>query len=168
MPATRARDDRRASGEARPRRARGVLGAFVAAVVLVVVTAVITAVVVDALHGRTNPIAAAATDTRGETQENAVDRARAAGYREGVRDTREQATQQLGARYDQGYAKGYAQGRSDVETSQGSSGGYAEGYNAGVQAAIDAYKEIIAQAQRIIAEAGQAPTVTAPQPTMTN
>lgn len=159
----RARDD---DSVTRQPRLRGVLGAFLAAVVLVAVTAIVTAVVVDAMHGRPNPVVAAA-DAQAGTEQSAIDTARAQGYKEGVRDTRQQAGDQLKARYDQGFAKGYAKGRADVQDNQGSAGGYADGYNAGVQAAIEAYKQIIAQAQQIIAQAGQQPVTTAPQPTAT-
>ena len=147
-----------------PRRARGILGACIAAIVLVLVTAVLTAIVVDAVHGRPNPIAQA---TGQDDRQAAIDQARAAGYADGVRDTKQQAKDQLSARYDQGFNQGYAKGRSDTETNQGEAGGYAEGYNAGVKAAIDAYKRVIAQAQAVIAQAGQEPVATVTEPPST-
>lgn len=151
--------------EKKPKRLRGIIAAFLAAFVIVLVTAVVTTIALDAIHGRTNPLIEAAGAT--EQQQSDVDEARAAGYKAGVRDTKQTAKEQLSARYDQGFAKGYAKGRSDVKNNQGSQGGYPEGYNAGVTAAVDAYKKIIAQAQQIIADAGQAPVVTAPTPTAT-
>lgn len=151
--------------ERKPKRLRGIIAAFLAAIVIVIVTAIVTTIAVDAIHGRPNPLVQAASGS--DQQVNDVDKARAAGYRAGVRDTKQIAKDQLSARYDQGYAKGYAKGRSDVKNNQGQQGGYADGFNAGVTAAIDAYKKIIAQAQQIIADAQQTPVVTAPQPTAT-
>lgn len=149
----------------KPKRLRGIIAAFLAAIVIVVVTAIVTTIALDAIHGRTNPFIEAAGAT--DTQQNDIDAARAAGYKAGVRDTKQIAKDQLSARYDQGFAKGYAKGRADVKNNQGSQGGYPEGYNAGVTAAVDAYKKIIAQAQQIIADAGQTPVTTAPTPTTT-
>lgn len=149
-----------------PRRARGIFAALIATLMIIVVTAIVTTIVVDAVHGRTNPLVQAASGS--EQQQSGVDQARADGYKAGVRDTKQQAKDQLGARYDQGFAKGYAKGRSDVKNNQGQQGGYAEGFNAGVTAAIDAYKKVIAQAQQIIADAGQSPVTTAPMPTATS
>lgn len=149
----------------KPKRLRGIIAAFLAAIVIVLVTAVVTTIVLDAVHGRTNPFTEAAGAS--DQQQNDVEAARAAGYKAGVRDTKQTAKEQLAARYDQGFAKGYAKGRSDVKNNTGSQGGYPEGYNAGVTAAVDAYKKIIAQAQQIISDAGQAPVVTAPTPTAT-
>jgi len=149
----------------KPKRLRGIVAAFLATIVIIVVTAVVTTIVVDAVHGRTNPLIQAASGS--DQQPNGIDAARAAGYKAGVRDTKQIASDQLGARYDQGYAKGYAKGRADVKSNQGQQGGYADGYNAGVTAAVDAYKKIIAQAQQIITDAGQTPVTTAPTPTTT-
>ena len=151
--------------ERKPKRLRGIVAAFFAALVLIVITAVVTTVVIDAVHGRTNPLIQAVGGTN--QQQSDVDQARADGYKAGVRDTKQIAQDQLGARYDQGYAKGYAKGRKDVTTHQGQAGGYADGYNAGVTAAVNAYKSIIAQAQQIISDAGQTPVTTAPTPTTT-
>ena len=149
----------------KPKRLRGIIAAFLAAIVIVLVTAVVTTIVVDAVHGRTNLFTEAAGGS--SQQENDVDAARAAGYKAGVRDTKQIANDRLSAKYDQGFAKGYAKGRADVKNNEGSQGGYPEGYNAGVTAAVDAYKKIIAQAQQIIADAGQVPVTTAPTPTTT-
>ncbi|MGI9116523.1 MAG: hypothetical protein ACR2JV_02660 [Gaiellales bacterium] len=165
---TRPRDtpkDDQDTVETPPRRGRGVLAAILAASALVIVTALVTAIAVDAVHGRANPVVQAASGA--SNQQDAIDKARAQGYKDGVRDTKQQAKDQLGARYDQGYAKGYAKGRSDTQSSNGQAGGYADGFNAGVTAAVDAYQKIIAQAQQIIADANQSPVTTAPQPTMT-
>lgn len=151
--------------EKKPKRLRGIIAAFLAAIVIIIATAIVTTIALDAVHGRTNPFIEAAGAT--DQQQSDVDEARAAGYKAGVRDTKQIAKDQLSARYDQGFAKGYAKGRSDVKNNQGQQGGYAEGYNAGVTAAVDAYKRIIAQAQQIIADAGQTPVTTAPTPTTT-
>lgn len=151
--------------ETRPRRARGVFTASLAAIVLIIVTALVTAIVVDAVHGRSNPIAASVSGT--DPQAGGNDAARATGYKDGVRDTKQQATDQLSARYDQGFAKGYAKGRDTATNNTGQAGGYQDGFNAGVKAAVDAYKKIIEQAQQIIAQANQTPVVTAPVPTTT-
>ena len=153
------------AGEYRPKRLRGVIVGFLAALIIIVVTALVTTIVVDTIHGRSNPLTAVTSD-EAEAQ-NSADEARAQGYKDGVRDTKQQAKDQLAARFDQGFAKGYSKGRNDVENSTGQAGGYAEGFNAGVTAAVDAYKKVIEQAQQIIAEAGQAPVTTAPMPTMT-
>ncbi|MSO46966.1 MAG: hypothetical protein EXQ67_02620 [Thermoleophilia bacterium] len=157
---TQSKADDQDTIETRPRRARGVFTAIVAAAVLIVVTALVTAIVVDAMHGRSNPVVA--TFAGADGQSGAVDLARIAGYKEGVRDTKRQANDQLGARYDEGFAKGYAEGRESATNSAGQAGGYQDGFNAGVKAAIDAYEKIIKQAQQIIAEANQTPVVTAP------
>ncbi len=146
--------------EKQPRRARGVFAAFVAAAVLIVVTALVTTIVVDAVHGRANPVMA--TVAGSSPQDDVVAKARAQGYKNGVRDTKSQANDQLDARYDQGFAKGYAKGREAAISDQGVAGGYKEGYNAGVKAAVDAYEKIIEQAQQIIAAANETPVVTAP------
>ena len=133
---------------------------IIAAAALIIVTAVVTAIVVDGVHGRSNPVVASVSGS--DSQSNAVDTARAAGYKDGVRDTKQLAKDQLAARYDQGFAKGYAKGRETATNSTGQDGGYQDGFNAGVKAAVDAYKKIIEQAQQIIAEANQAPVVTLP------
>lgn len=156
--------ERQDAGEYRPKRLRGVIAAFLAALIIIVVTALVTTIVVNTVHGRPNPLTAVASDEA--AAQDPVDEARAQGYKDGVRDTKQQAKDQLAARFDQGFAKGYAKGRNDVEDSTGQAGGYAEGFNAGVTAAVDAYKKVIEQAQQIIAEAGQAPVTTAPMPTM--
>jgi flagellar biosynthesis/type III secretory pathway protein FliH len=154
------KSDEQDTVETRPRRARGVFAAIIAAAALIIVTAVVTAIVVDAVHGRSNPVVASVSGS--DSQSNAVDTARAAGYKDGVRDTKQLAKDQLAARYDQGFAKGYAKGRETATNSTGQDGGYQDGFNAGVKAAVDAYKKIIEQAQQIIAEANQAPVVTLP------
>ena len=149
----------------KPKRLRGIIAAFLAAIVIIIVTAFVTTIALDAVHGRTNPFIEATGGAN--QQQNDVDAARASGYKAGVRDTKQIAKDQLSAKYDQGFAKGYAKGRADVKNNQGSQGGYPEGYNAGVTAAVDAYKKIIAQAQQIISDAGQTPVTTAPTPTTT-
>jgi hypothetical protein len=151
--------------ERRPKRLRGVIMAFLAAFNIIIVTAVVTTIVVDTIHGRSNPLVDATTQ-QGQSSDPVAD-ARTAGYKAGVRDTKQQNRDKLDARYDQGFAKGYAKGRSDVENDQGEVGGYAEGFNAGVTAAVDAYKKVIAQAQQIIAEANQQPAATVPATTST-
>ncbi|MEY4226902.1 MAG: hypothetical protein RL190_1659 [Actinomycetota bacterium] len=152
-----------ADADPRPRTGRQILAALIAAVVLVGVTATATAIVVSALNGGPTPSVSDPAGQDGGVSDEALERARAAGYKEGVRDTRQQAKEQLEARYRQGYAKGYAEGREEVVDSAGSSGGFQDGYNTGVKAAEEAYKKIIQQAQRIIAEANQAPAATAPE-----
>ena len=135
--------------------------ALIAAIVLVLAASVVTAIVVDAIHGRSNPIIANVSGDK--TADNVVEAARAAGYKEGARDANLKAKEQISARYDQGYAKGYAQGREKATTGQGQDGGYQDGFNAGIKATEEAYKKIIEQAQQIIAaakariELGQAP-----------
>ena len=149
--------------EARSRTGRQILAAIIAAVVLVGVTATATAIVVSAVSGRSAPTVTDPAGQDGAAVDEDLERARAAGYKEGARDTRQQAKEQLDARYRQGFAKGFAKGREEVIDSAGTSGGFQDGYNTGVKAAEEAYEKIIQQAQRIIAEANQAPAATAPE-----